>query len=363
MSFIRNASLAIVTVLAGANLLAKDFFLESLKQAARPTFNLADSAGKISYYKLMQQSIYPRMAEQSESAKPGSTNETELARGNGVSVKLSDNNFNVHINFPLLSTGGRSYGWTRGQVGDWSDKMYLDNLGDVVATGDKRDIAKFYEVVVRILGACEARELDTLRNDSQRVVTNFIAIYTAEEYRAMVPTDPHRNWDAALFETTLLGSFHGGQSRFTKFYLGRFTATSKKQDSGVYGKTRPGPTYDSAPSKRAEMNDYWQFSADPESKRSGINVTRKDFELMGSAITRYESIRQNENLKRVQRIVGRDRNVVRAIATFFTKNRSQNVNQIDELASAVSDLMMDVYSDADQITEWLNSNQNSAELN
>jgi len=363
MSLYRSASIAVVSVLVSANLYAKDFFLESLKQAARPTFVLDDSAGRMSYYKLMQQSIYPSMAAAAESAKPGSTNETELVRGRGVSVKLSENNYNVHINFPLLSTGGRSYGWTRGQVGDWSDKMYLDNLGEVVSTDDRRDIAKFYEVIIRILGACEARELESLRNVSQRVVTNFIAIYTAEEYRAMVPTDPHRNWDAALLETTLLGAFHGGQSRFTKYYLGQFTSTSKKQNSGVYAKTRPGPTYDSAPSKRAEMNDYWQFSADPESKRSGINVTRKDFELLSSAITRYEAVRQNKNLKRVQKIVGRDRNVIRAIATFFTKNRSQNVNQIEELASAVSDLMMDVYGDADQITEWLKSKQDLAELN
>lgn len=358
MSIFRHATLAAATLLVSVNLLAKDFFLESLKQAARPNFNLADSAGKMSYYKLMQQSIYPRMADLSESAKPGSTNESELARGNGVSVKLSDNNFNIHINFPLASTGGRSYGWTKGQVGDWSDKMYLDNLGDVVATGDKRDIAKFYEVIIKTLGSCDTEGLETLRGDSQRVITNFLAIYTAEEYRAMVPTDPHRNWDAALLETTLLGAFHGGQSQFTKFYLGRFTSSSKKQDSGVYGKTRPGPTYDSAPSKRAEMNDYWQFSADPESKRSGINVTRKDFELMGSAITRYESVRQNQNLAGIQRIVGRDRNVVRAIATFFSKNKSNNTQEAEKLASLVSDFMMDVYSDADDITQWLKSKQN-----
>jgi hypothetical protein len=363
MSVFRHAFLTTATLVFSAGLFAKDFNLESLKQASRPTFDLAESAGKMSYYKLMQQSIYPKMSEAAESAKPGSTNESELQRGNGVSVKLSENNFNIHINFPLAPTGGRSYGWTGGQVGDWSDKMYLDNLAKVTKSGDKRDLARFYEVIVKTLGACDAGELETLKRQSQRVATNFIAIYTAEEYRSMVPVEPHRNWDDALLETTLLGAFHGGQSDFAKFYLGKFTDTSKVQASGVYAKTKPGPTYDSASSKHAEMNDYWQFSADPASIQSGINVTRKDFELLGKAITRFESVHQNPNLLKLQRIIGRDDNVIKGISKFFTANKSKNVGQIDELATLVSNLMIDIYDDADQIGSWLKSKQSAAELN
>jgi hypothetical protein len=359
MSAFRPVFLAVTTLVFSGSLLAKDFNLESLKQAARPTFNLSQVAGKMSYYKLMEQSIYPKMSEAAESAKPGSTNESELQRGNGVSVKLSENNYNIHINFPLSSTGGRSYGWTEGQVGDWSDKMYLDNLAKVISSGDKRDLAKFYEVIIKTLGACESEELENLKRQSQRVATNFLAIYTAEEYRSMVPTDPHRNWDDALLETTLLGAFHGGQSDFAKFYLGKFTDASKQQAAGVYAKTEPGPTYASAASKRAEMNDYWQFSADPESVRSGINVTRKDFELLGKAITRYETVHQNANLQKVQRIVGKSDNVIKGISKFFSANKSNNVEQAEQLASLVADLMMDIYDDADGISNWLKSKQSS----
>ena len=65
-------------------------------------------------------------------------------------MKLGENNYNVHINFPLRATGGRSYGWTNGQVGDWSDRMYLDSIAQLMAEGDEDNIAAFYTIVAGI---------------------------------------------------------------------------------------------------------------------------------------------------------------------------------------------------------------------
>jgi hypothetical protein len=235
--------------------------------------------------------------------------------------------------------------------------MYLDNLFDVAAEKDTKDLHTFYQVLVQMLGASNADgedlSVEFLKKDTQRVATNFLAIYTAEQYRSIVPK-PFKNWDDALLEVTLLGAFHGGQTTFAKYYLGEFTAQSKKQASGVYARVKPGTLFCDAKTKEAEMNDYWQFSFKPDSKQSGINVTRRDFELMGKAITEYEStVAKNKTLKRIQSVVGGDKsNVIKAISKYFTEGKSE-LSEIDDLAKDVADFMMDVRKDADDITEWL----------
>ena len=353
----KKISVLLIAVFASLSVAAKDFTLETLLQAEKPTFDLSDSAKKISYYDLMHSKIGIKMQQLSTNAKPSSTNESELEGGRGASVKLSQNNYNIHINFPNGPEGGRSYGWTAGQVGDWSDKMYINKLFGIVSNGDKGDLGKFYELVIQMLGACNAdgkdASIESLEVSMQRVAANFLAIYTAEEYRAMVP-QPHKNWDDALLEVTMLGAFHGGQSKLTKFYLGEFSTKSKVQNSGVYAKTKPGPNAESAVDKVAEMNDYWQFSADPASKQSGINITRSDFEKMGRVITKYESeIAKNPVLDRIQAVVGGDgKNIIKSISNFFTNGKSKDLSKIDKLARDVSEFLMNVQKDADEITKW-----------
>jgi hypothetical protein len=329
---------------------AKDFQLPTLLQASNPDFDLSDVAGKESYFSFVRETVGPKM--QKSAPKGFLDNEKELSAGHGISVKLSRNNYNIHVNFPNASLGGRSYGWTKGQVGDWSDAMYLDRLADVVASGDEKDLASFYKYAIKALGACEVQDIESLNDDTQRVAANFLAIYTAEAYRAMVP-DAHMNWDDALFEVTMLGAFHSGQKTFTKFYVGEFSDSSKVQNSGVYANGRKGPNSDQAKDKAAAMRDYWQFSANPSSKQSGINLSRADFEKMGVMITKYEAAHKNRALAKVQAIVGGDsKNVIKSIAKFFTTGQSKDVAQIDQLASDVSELLMDIRADAEKITQW-----------
>jgi hypothetical protein len=242
-------------------------------------------------------------------------------------------------------------------VGDWSDAMYLDKLWEVVSGKDEKDIANFYELLIRMLGACNSDDKDLsiegLQGDTQRVAANFLAIYTAEAYRAMVP-EPHMNWDDALFEVTMVAAFHGAQEKLTKFYMLKFTDQSKEQGSGVYAKRRPGPSYEDAKDKDAELNDYWQFSANPDSKQSGINETRVDFEKMGQEITRYEAGKKNQALRRIQAVVkGDPENVIKSISQFFTRGQSKDVAKIDALAKDVSEFLMNVRDDAGDITDEL----------
>lgn len=354
-------SLFLIVLQISTAVFAKDFELKVLPQAKKPTFDLREAAGTSTYFDYMRSTLGKEMLKQAPKAKSGSTNEDVLKSGGGISVVLSENNYNIHINYPSRATGGRSYGWTSGQVGDWSDAMYLDNLADIVTqkgAAGNADIKKFYTVLVEMLGSCTSdsddASIEDLRPQTQRVAANFLAIYTAEQYRSMVPVEPHKNWDDALLQTTLLGAFHGAQKKLTKFYLGKFTDRSKKQGSGVYDRTRmrPGPNAASAPEKDAELKDYWQFSHKVDSKQSGINITRKDFQLMGEAITEYEREKGSSNLKQIEKIVGTSDNVINALSKHFSEGHAA-VSDTQKLAGLVAAFMIEVRTDANDITKWL----------
>ncbi len=161
-----------------------------------------------------------------------------------------------------------------------------------------------------------------------------------------------KNWDDALCQVTMLGAYHGGQSKFTLFYEGKFTNRTKRQAAGVYTPVGPGPTANSAPEKPATLDDYWQFSKDPNSKRSGINETRLDFERMGRAITKYEASLSSQTLAQVQATVGKSDNVIETTSKFFTTGQSKDLSIINDFAKAVAAFLLEVRSNADKITAW-----------
>jgi hypothetical protein len=289
-------------------------------------------------------------------------NQQALEQGLGVAVRLDDNNYNIHENFPKSAQGGRSYGWTSGLVGDWSDKLYLDNLGLVVVEKDKDDLKNFYQTIIQLLGACDAHGLATLTNNydpttktgvpTQRVANNFLAIYTAEEYRAIQGT---KNWDDAILEVTLLGAFHGGQTTLTKFYRGKFTTRSNVQETGNYyglpSKDKNGKVIPTV-AKDATLDDYWQISK--TSTRSGIHLSALDYGKMGIAITTYERTKaHNTTLGLIQSIVGSGPNVIHNISTYFTEGKA-NPSKTKALAVAVAQFLDQVNTDANAITASLN---------
>ena len=343
-----------------ASVRADDFTLAKLPSFAH-NFDLtkASDSGKNTFYKFVHESLAPEMESLAPSAGKV-PNQQALEQGLGVAVRLDDNNYNIHENFPKSAQGGRSYGWTSGQVGDWSDKMYLDNLALVVVEKDKDDFKNFYQTIIQVLGACDTHGFAALRNNydsktntgapTQRVVSNFLAIYTAEEYRAIQGT---KNWDDAILEVTLLGAFHGGQTTFTKFYRGKFTTVSNVQQTGNYyglpSKDRNGKVIPTV-AKIATMNDYWQISK--TSTRSGIHLTAGDYSKLGTAITKYESTKaHNKTLSLIQSIVGSGPNVIQSISRYFTDGRA-DPTKTSTLAVAVAELLDQVNTDADVITAW-----------
>lgn len=341
-----------------ASVHADDFPMAKLPSFAH-NFDLttASDSGKNTFYKFIHETLAPEMESLAPSA--GTVpNQQALEQGLGVAVRLDDNNYNIHENFPKSAQGGRSYGWTSGQVGDWSDKMYLDNLALVVVEKDKDDLKHFYQTIIQLLGACDTHGLAALTNNydpntktgvpTQRVATNFLAIYTAEEYRAIQGT---KNWDDAILEVTLLGAFHGGQTTFTKFYQGKFTTRSNVQETGNYyglpSKDKNGNVIPTV-AKDATLDDYWQISK--TSTRSGIHLTAGDYDKMGTAITKYESTKaHNEALSSIQSIVGSGPNVIHSISTYFTEGKA-DPSKTNTLAVAVAQFLDQVNTDADVIT-------------
>src|SRR6267378_6018470 len=348
------------TAVLNASVHADDFPLAKLPGFAH-NFDLttASDSGKNTFYKFIHETLAPEMESLAPSAGKV-PNQQALEQGLGVAVRLNDNNYNIHENFPKSAQVVRSYGCTSGQVGDWSDKMYLDNLALVVAEKNKDDLKNFYQTIIQLLGACDAHGLAALTNNydsktntgvpTQRVATNFLAIYTAEEYRAIQGT---KNWDDAILEVTLLGAFHGGQTTFTKFYRGKFTTASNVQETGNYyglpSKDRNGKVIPTV-AKIATMNDYWQISK--TSTRSGIHLTAGDYSKLGTAITKYESTKaHNKTLSLIQSIVGSGPNVIQSISRYFTEGKA-DPSKTNTLAVAVAQFLDQVNTDANVITAW-----------
>ncbi len=347
---IRSSSILLSTfALAATTAQARDFMLEELPESEN-RFSLPRACGGETYYTFMQDVLGPRMLEVAENLS-GTPNEEALRNGEGIAVKLDANNHNFHVNFPNDPQGGRSYGWTEGQIGDWSDRMYLDFLSEVVA-GEEDNLENFYEVVIRMLGNCSTAGLSDLSHEAQRVATNFLAIYTAEEYRRIVDTG--LSWDDALLQVTLVAAVHGGQETHTMFYAGELTNQVPDQSTCGYFRDREGLR-----TRAARLNDYWQFgrkaSAQFEARgrctgSSGINITRRDFEAMGRLITAYErDVKESANLQAVESIVGSSPNFIKAVAKYFTtgKARAKDTNR---LATKLAALMIEVREDAAEIT-------------
>lgn len=343
--------IVVLTLTAGFSVSAKHFELKRLPHYEKADFDLGFYANRISYYDFVRKIVGPELQKKSKNI--GGENEQVLKKGGGVSVRINEHNYHVHINYPNSPRGGRSYGWTLGSVGDWSDAMYLDELEKVIYQKSEPELAEIYSLVIDLLGASNPERFSNLDIQTQLVINNFLAIYTAEAYRAMVPNG-HDNWDEALLEVTLLSAFHSGQNTLTKFYAGKFTDSSLKQDSGVYNRGQPGILADEARPKKAQLRDYWQFSADPDSKRSGINLTRRDFEKMGQQITYYQrKIKGNSDVETIFALVGGDRkNVFKAIAQYFGEGKSQDVRIIPQLNEVVTRFLIDVRRDAQEMTEW-----------
>jgi len=337
------SALSLFASLVAVSAIAADFTLPTLPKFDTE-FRLSDQTGK-TFYDFMKSDLKDKMNGKRQSAAADDL----LKKGEGVSVNLNNRNYNIHVNYYNDPKSGRSYGWTEGLVGDWSDRAMLDNTAAITKSFSDQQLKDFYATLVQMVGNCDAKGLSKLSGMAERVATNFLAIYGAEEYRATLGT---RNWDDALFETLMLGAFHAGQNTLTKFYMGKFSTRSYEQAPGIYdAHGAPALKPETGKAKAAQLNDYWQFSATPDSRRSGINLTRPDFEKMGAVITSYEN--NNSDLKAIEAIVkGSGKNVFKDITQYFANDKA-NASDADNLAGRVASFLARVRKDAEEITKTM----------
>jgi hypothetical protein len=333
------SALSLFVSLVAVSAIAADFTLPTLPKFDTE-FKLNDHTGK-TFYEFMKSDLKDKMNGERLSAAADDL----IKKGKGISVKLNDRNYNVHVHFYNDPKSGRSYGWTDMLVGDWSDRVMLDNTAAITKSFSDQQLKDFYATLIQMVDNCDAKGLSKLSGMAERVATNFLAIYSAEEYRATLGT---RNWDDALFEAVMLGAFHAGQNTLTKFYMGKFSTRSYEQSPGIYD-AHGAPALKPEAAKAAQLNDYWQFSATPDSRRSGINLTRPDFEKMGTVITSYES--NNSDLKAIEAIVkGSGKNVFKDITQYFANGKA-NASDADNLAGRVASFLVQVRKDAEKITK------------
>ncbi|MBY0451964.1 MAG: hypothetical protein K2P92_02940, partial [Bdellovibrionaceae bacterium] len=183
-----------------------------------------------------------------------------------------------------------------------------------------------------------------------------IAVYTAEQDRHLMANLRSHAWDEALLEVTLLSAFHAGQNQIKLMYNGTYTDTTLKQ--------APGCNTDVRSPKKASLTDYWQFSksTDPANcSRSGLNVGRRDFRSLGSAITNFQRQKNPEIVARVERHFKSSKNRGNLFAQLSTFLISYNTpSRLDaqdlELIQDFTAFLMQVKADANSTDQFIVAN-------
>jgi hypothetical protein len=286
-----------------------------------------------------------------------------LASCGGAIIKYDDLHYAYNIHYgtgdrPKDERTGRSFG--EGIVraaDDASDKNYLKDLEEF---GKEHSIhqEKFYQALISSLSNSDNSLMNEVSNFGKLVLTDFLAVFTAEQARNLMDDRIHTHWDAALLEVTLLNAFHSGQDKFKLFYtdpeLKKMIFTSEVYNQQTGCSERLGRK------RSARMYDYWQFSksTNPEHcKRSGINITRKEFRKLGKMITSYLKENNPTLINDITILIeasSRTTNIFYQLSKFFiNSNTDKNLIISEELSQAFSTLLMQIHSDANKITKYI----------
>jgi len=279
-----------------------------------------------------------------------------LVSGGGVAVQFDQNNISYNVNY---GTGeyekdemtGRSYGEAPKRLAlDASDKHYLQMLENYVRA-DQQNIGQFYKTILQVLLNSDASGFPRISLAGQAVATDFLAVYIAEQDRHLMADLKSHPWDEALLEVTLLSAFHSGQETVMVMYGGELTGTTLQQAHGCSTEERK--------EKDASMIDYWQFStsSDPANcRRSGINITRKDFRALGAMITEFQRQKNPSLISRIERRLGlrqQSQNLFADLSRFLINDKTPQ--QLDretlKLADDFTTLLLEVRDQAEETTQ------------
>ncbi len=223
---------------------------------------------------------------------------------------------------------GRSFGEgpTR-EADDASDKAYLQDLEEYVHNYDK-DIEDFYGNLFLALTNSDTSNFLDIVPFGQTLLTDFLAVYTAEQARNLMDNHVSIHWDAALLEVTLLGAFHAGQDEIYLYFDNpntdkmTFTNTVLHQAPGGSERTKE---------RSARLYDYWQFSTNPDPEhrnRSGINITKRSFRTLGKKITTHMRSKYPELLRRIEKNLGykgKATNIFYSLSKFLINDKTPKI--------------------------------------
>ncbi|MBI2520271.1 MAG: hypothetical protein HYV97_07630 [Bdellovibrio sp.] len=281
----------------------------------------------------------------------------------GVVIQYAPENlaYNIHYGTgenKMDERTGRSFG--EGPVrsaDDASDKNYLQDLEEFVLKYED-SMQSFYRTLIKALANSDTSDFSKIAPFGQTLLTDFLAVYTAEQARNLMDGRISLHWDAALLEVTLLAAFHAGQDEITLFYNDPtqnnelvFTNSVYNQAPGCEGSVR-------GKERSARLYDYWQFSRNPDPsncRRSGINLTKDAFRTLGETITEFEREKHPELVERLENHFGVEstKNIFKSLSQFFISADAKSkvgTRESNELAEDVAAFLLQVKRDARTIT-------------
>lgn len=280
-----------------------------------------------------------------------------LACGGGVRVDFFAENYALNVHYDVTEErSGRSFGVSDERAAnDASDKAYLDDL-QAYSTGEPENLPAFYAALFGALLKTDGSGYADVSVDGRAVLTDFLAVYIAEQARNLMDGSVTPHWDAALLEVTLLASFHAGQENLALYYKNPGTGQTTFTDRTLRQRACAVPTS----SKTASLNDYWQFSRninDPSNcKRSGINITKSEFRMLGTEITKHLRTNRPAVYQKVKTALGltsNSTNLYYSLSKFLIGNnapRSMSAARAGMIADAWVEMLKTVTEDAAEIS-------------
>ncbi len=302
-----------------------------------------------------------------------------LASCAGSHLKLADDNYAYNVHY---GTGkedkddrtGRSFGASRKyRATDSSYSHYLRELEKFI-TQTPNNSEAFNKTVMETLTNTQSRAYEQVNDQGDAVLTDFIAIWIAEQDRNLMDGRVSPHWDAALFQTTLLAtSFHAGQKKIKMFYEDPLSGKRYFTDVTYelawprknHGEEKCEVDLESRKEKDASLTDYIgvHYRTYEHCGRSGVNMSRDEWRLLGSEITRFmsESAEGKKLLAAVRKHTSaqvkpssRNADIYRELASFLINDKTPGkLNNWEDMSASVVAMLKYVQDNAEAITARL----------
>lgn len=286
-----------------------------------------------------------------------------LACGGAITVYYSRYNYGINVHYDVREQrSGRTFGVGPGRAAnDASDKKYLDDLQMYLAH-DGRNNLEFYKNLFKVLLNNDPSEYRKVAKEGQSVLTDFLSVFTAEQARNLMDGHVHPHWDAALLEVTLLANFHAGQKQMKVLYFDPNTGTQSWTNKTL----KQVPCQPPSQPVPARLNSYWQFSRQfsnqQHCRRSGINITKREFRALGQLLTTYVKENNPKVYQNVVKSLGmtRTKNVFSATSYFLINDKLPNslgADRVQKITYSWMQFEYYIYRNADKITKWIDEMQ------